>query len=204
MPGLLHSIKAHFKKKKREKFIRQWQDAGCPPPTPHEIKQEIIKAYQSKYNCNILVETGTFRGEMVTAQKNNFDHIYSIELSETLYTAAAKLFENDKNITIVQGDSGKVLPGIMKQIHQPALFWLDGHYSAGETARGDKDCPIYEEIDAIITGSPYQHILLVDDARLFNGQGDYPTVEDLTKFIHQRNTAYKLEIDKDIIRYVIK
>ncbi len=204
MAGLFSSIRENIRKRKREKFIKDWEAAGCPPPAPHEIKQAIIKDYQSKYNCKILVETGTFKGQMVEAQKNNFEYIYSIELADKLYADAAKLFENDKHISIVHGDSGKVLPGIMKKINQPALFWLDGHYSAGETARGETDCPIYEEIDAILSGSPYKHVLLVDDARLFNGQGDYPTIENLTAFVRNRNNAYELEVDRDIIRYVIR
>ena len=187
-----------------EKFIKNWEAAGCLPPAPHEIKQDIIKGYQSKYNCKILIETGTFKGEMVAAQKNNFEQIYSIELSEQLYKDAALLFKNDKHISIIHGDSGKALPGIVKGLNQPAIFWLDGHYSAGETARGETDCPIFEELSAILSGSSYNHVLLIDDARLFNGQGDYPSIESLTKFIKERNNGYELNVDKDIIRYVIK
>ena len=50
---------------------------------------------------------------------------------------------------IVQGDSGKVLSEILLEINEPAIFWLDGHYTAGITARGVKECPIFEELDCI-------------------------------------------------------
>ena len=79
-------------------------------------------------------------------------------------------FKNDTNIRIIQGDSGKVLSDILKDIREQAIFWLDGHYSAGITSKGEKDCPIFEELNAILENQKYNHVLLIDDARCFNGQ----------------------------------
>jgi hypothetical protein len=115
-----------------------------------------------------------------------------------------KRFKNDKNVTIVQGDSGKVLPKILKDINEPAIFWLDGHYSAGITAQGDKDCPIYEELDAIFDAKKLDHILLIDDARCFIGNGDYPTIAKLTEYVKSKNPKYQVEVKDDSIRYVIQ
>jgi hypothetical protein len=44
------------------------------------------------------------------------------------------------------------------------MFWLDRHYSGGFTAKGEKDCPIIEELDAISNGSHLKHSILIDDA----------------------------------------
>ena len=55
-----------------------------------------------------------------------------------------------KNVELLHGDSGTELGNVMNKINQPALFWLDGHYSAGVTAKGDKDTPIYEELVCIL------------------------------------------------------
>lgn len=74
---------------------------------------------------------------MVEAQKTRFKKIISIELGVDLFVKAKKGFKNDKNVVIIQGDSREMLPKILKDINKPAIFWLDGHYSAGITAKGD-------------------------------------------------------------------
>lgn len=202
MPNLyIEKIKNKLKERKKAKIINKWQKNGCPVPTPHIIKQLAIQHYQTISGYNILVETGTFRGEMVEAQLKKFKQIFSIELSEKLWREAANKFRLNNNVSILFGDSGKVLKDVMTQLDTPAIFWLDGHYSAGETAKGDTECPIYEEIDAIFSDKRFNHILLIDDARCFNGTGDYPSIENLTRHIQSKDPSYKLEVKDDIIRY---
>ena len=181
----------------------KWIKNGCQSSTPHIAKQRAIAEYQDKYKYEVLVETGTFLGDMVEAQKKRFRNIFSIELDVDLFNKAKRRFRNNKNITIVQGDSGKVLPQILSEINEPAIFWLDGHYSAGITAKGDKECPIFEELDAIFNSKNFDHILLIDDARCFIGQGDYPTIAQLTDYIKNKNGKYHVEVKHDIIRFVI-
>ena len=53
--------------------VKNWEKNGSPNPPPHFIKQLIISEYQNKYNYSTLVETGTYMGDMVEAQKNNFN-----------------------------------------------------------------------------------------------------------------------------------
>ena len=186
-----------------EKLLRLFGQRKVGTPPPHKVKQKAIADYQQKYGYKVLVETGTFLGDMVEAQKKRFSKVISIELGVDLFVKAQKRFENDKNVTIVQGDSGKVLPKVLADINEPAIFWLDGHYSAGATAMGDKECPIFEELESIFNGRQFDHILLIDDARLFVGQGDYPTIEKLTEYIKNKNQKYQLEVKDDIVRYVI-
>lgn len=183
--------------------FEEWQKNGCPVPPPHVVKQRIIKEYQQRYNYSTLIETGTYLGDMVEAQKSSFKKIISIELSNELYLEAKKRFKNDSNVLIVQGDSGKQLPEILKGITEPAIFWLDGHYSEGKTARGDKDCPIFEELDAIFDHAMYEHVILIDDARYFVGRGDYPTIDALAEYIRGKNQNYKVEVKHDIIRVTV-
>ena len=192
-----------IKKLKYKWDIIKWEKAGYPSPPPHIIKQNAVRDYQKIYNYVTLVETGTFKGAMVDAQKKTFGKVISIELSVPLFELAQKRFQKDKNVIIIQGDSGKILPEIIKELTNPAIFWLDGHYSAGITAKGDKECPIYEEINAILSYNQLNHILLIDDARCFIGKNDYPTIEELTNFIREKDSRYQLEIKDDIIRYVI-
>jgi len=188
---------------RNKQLLSEWKSNGCPAPPPHFVKQMTIKEFQRKSSYKILIETGTYFGDMIDAQKNNFKLIYSIELSVDLFNKAKQKFEKDKNIIILQGDSGKVLPYIIKKIDEPVIFWLDGHYSEGITARGDKDCPIYEELDAILSKNKTEHIILIDDARCFIGAGDYPTIDELTSYVRSYNEKYQVDVKNDIIRFII-
>jgi hypothetical protein len=185
------------------KQLKTWKENGCPTPSPHKLKQITITEYQKKYGYTTLVETGTFMGDMVEAQKRNFKKIISVELSIDLFEKAKRRFKKDKNITIMQGDSGKVLQRIIKDINEPIIFWLDGHYSHGITAKGDKECPIYEELDAIFSKNNLDHILLIDDARCFIGENDYPTIKELTEYIKSKNEKCQVEVKHDIIRCIV-
>jgi len=184
-------------------IMKEWERNGCPVPPPHVVKQRIIKEYQQRYKYSTFIETGTYLGDMVEAQKSSFKKLISIELSSELYLKARNRFKNDSNVLIVQGDSGKQLPEILRTLTEPAIFWLDGHYSEGKTAKGDKDCPIFEELDAILGHSIYAHVILIDDARYFVGKGDYPQVEALAEYILGKNQNYKMEVKHDIIRFTV-
>src|SRR5579872_7203095 len=146
-------------KRYNQKQLEEWQSNGRPVPPPHIVKQMAITDYQQKYGYSTLIETGTFYGDMVEAQKKRFKKVISIELGVDLFNRAQRIFRNDKNVVIVQGDSGTALIPIAKDLKEPAIFWLDGHYSAGNTARGDKDCPIFEELDAIFGGKKFNHVI---------------------------------------------
>jgi hypothetical protein len=193
----------YIRKYIRDKQFKEWQRNGSSFPPPHIVKQITVEEYQQKFGHTILIETGTYLGTMVEAQKKRFKKIISIELGVDLFKNAKEQFKNDNNVIIMQGDSGEVLPKILKDLNEPAIFWLDGHYSEGITAKGAKECPIFEELDAIFNSKKFNHILLIDDARCFIGQGDYPSIENLTEYIKRKNDKYQVEVKYDIIRYVI-
>jgi hypothetical protein len=191
-----------FKKKNlisHEEQLAEWERNGRPSPPPHIVKQKAIEEYRKKYGTEILVETGTYLGDMVEAKRNDFKKIYSIELSEKLYHKAQKRFKAYSHIQILNGDSGIVLNKLIPQIDNPALFWLDGHWSGGITAKAEKECPVPEELEAILK-SQLLHVILIDDARLFNGIHDYPTLEEIKNIVTNNEKNYHLEIDSDIIR----
>ena len=200
IPGVLFKM---LKKRYMKMQLLEWEKNGRPAPPPHIIKQMTIQEYQQKYHCNVLVESGTFRGDMVEAQKNFFKKIISIELAGGLYEKAKHKFRKNRNVEILQGDSSEVLSSVMKNMTEPAIFWLDGHYSAGETAKGSTECPIYKELDCILDAKPLNHVILIDDARDFTGKGDYPAIDTLTAYIKNKSKGYQLSVENDIIRYVI-
>ena len=51
--------------------LKEWKKSGCPIPAPHIVKQITIQEHQKKYGYSILVETGTYLGDMVEVQKTS-------------------------------------------------------------------------------------------------------------------------------------
>jgi len=180
--------------------LRKWFKMGIHPPSPPTLKQKIVKMYANKFLINIFIETGTYLGEMVNATRKIFKKIYSIELDDELYKNAKKKFSKYNHISIIQGDSSKILPTILSKIKQPCLFWLDAHYSGGITAKGEFETPIMQELNYILNSSKYNHVILIDDARLFIGKKDYPTLKELKKLISKKRPNYYFIVKKDIIR----
>jgi len=178
----------------------KWERNGKPVPPPHIVKQQTIRSFAEKYELKILIETGTLFGDMVEAMKGNFSQIYSIELSEELYEKAKKRFNGDGNVRIIHGDSGVELGELVTMIKDPALFWLDGHYSAGVTAKGDKDTPIYEELTHIFNTPNRGHVIIIDDARCFGTDPAYPSIEELSNFIRTKRPDADIEVENDSIR----
>ena len=193
-------IKQFFPAYYCHRVIAKWERAGKPVPPPHCVKGQIVKYYARQFNLLVLVETGTFRGDMIRATQNNFNKIYSIEIGDSLYQRAKKMFAKATHIELIHGDSGKELRAVMKNINSPALFWLDGHYSGGVTSRGEKDTPIYEELTHILDSPEMAHVILIDDARVFGSNPAYPSIAELTQFIYDKKADIEIVVRDDIIR----
>jgi hypothetical protein len=160
-----------------------------------------VKEYAQKFNIETFVETGTYLGQMIDATKENFKEIVSIELDKNLFERAKNRFSGYKNITILQGDSSELLPGYIQNIRKPILFWLDAHYSAGFTAKGKLNTPIMKELESILIHPlNTEHVILIDDARHFNGGDDYPTLHELRQLAMNKNPNLILNVKDDIIR----
>lgn len=178
--------------------VRRWIEAGRPVPLPAPFKQQIVREYAAAYHLTTLVETGTFYGEMVAACRNIFDRIFSIELQESLYLRAQKRFARDPHISILKGDSATELPRVIAQLKESALFWLDAHYSGGVTARSMSETPIVKELDLIFASGLKPLVVLIDDARCFDGTHDYPTLDYVKAFA--RAQGYFCKVSDDVIR----
>lgn len=187
--------------KYRTAYVR-WLRRGRPVPPPHLVKQMVVKDHARRFGLRVFVETGTLHGDMIQAVKRDFSHVYTIELSDTFFDAAKKRFSGDAHVTALHGDSGVVLPKLLEEIAEPCLFWLDGHYSGGTTARGEIDSPISAELEAIIEHPVRNHTVLIDDARDFVGKGGYPELGALEKVVLDRMPGYSFTVREDIIRIV--
>lgn len=181
------------------KEYRAWRRGGTGS-TPHLVKQRVVREYARRSGARVLVETGTYRGDMVAAMRHRFSRIYSIELDAALCADAQRRFARQRHITILQGDSGIILGRLLPGIAEPCLFWLDGHYSEGITARGEHNTPIRQELEAISRHAYLaQDVILIDDARCFTGQDDYLRLAEVQAWAaaHGLGTC---QVQNDIIR----
>jgi hypothetical protein len=175
-----------------------WALRGYPvAPVEHKKLRAVV---ENKGNRRMFVETGTGTGQMVNAVKLGFRHVISIELDKYLYDVASRKFQDVINVTILHGDSSIILPAILKgAINEPAVFWLDAHYSGGITAYNGNVTTVKEEVQAILAHPlAQQHVILIDDASAFGGCGWYPTLAEMRGIVEQHGMA--LEVRDDIIR----
>jgi hypothetical protein len=191
-----------YRRFKNWREISRWETLGRPCPPPHPIKQRLLRDFKNRYNLEILVETGTFKGDMMHAMKNDFRQLYSIELAPHLYERAMQRLINERHIEILLGDSGKVLEILMPKLDGPTLFWLDGHDSKGHTARSDADTPIIQELGHIFSRTDLKSVILINDARCFLGQSqqDYPTLESVREFVAHHRPDLSFHVESDCIR----
>ncbi|MEK7607406.1 MAG: hypothetical protein AAB484_00570 [Patescibacteria group bacterium] len=157
---------------------------------------KIILSYRERFNPNIFIETGTYKGDVLNLVKKSFDEIYSIELGEKLYKKALQRFRKDKHIKLFLGDSGIVLSKILVDVNESVLFWLDAHYSKADTVCGDIPTPIEKELEIIFSHKIKNHVILIDDARCFTGNDGYPTVETISNLANMNGYSCEVKDDK--------
>lgn len=183
-----------------KRLIEEWVASGRSTPPPHPYKVGIVKRYAKDYKISTLVETGTYYGDMIYANRRYFKNIISVELGYELYTNAKTRFIKYPHIKLHHGDSGELLGSVISDLKKPALFWLDGHFSEGITAKGKLHTPILRELTHIFSSAIPGNVVLIDDARCFDGTNDYPTLETLRGYIAERSPASTVTVADDVIR----
>jgi hypothetical protein len=176
---------------------RRWiRHRNRPVPPPHWRKAATVLLYAEKYGCKRFVETGTQVGEMVHAVQDAFEHITSIEIDPKGYEISRNRFDGIKHIKLLHGDSGKLLPTVLEQLEEAAVFWLDAHgYCPPEHLESN---PILIEVESVLKHPVPGHVILVDDARCFGWERYYPSLDEL-RAVAKRHDA-NFEVAGDCIR----
>ena len=154
----------------------------------------------TKYPC--FIETGTLNGETTFALEPYFDKLHTIEFSDKYYNNTKNKYSGNK-INFILGDSSVELEYLLPNITDKCIFFLDGHWSGGDTGHSIKDCPLEEEITHINNLFQNEAIIIIDDFRLFgldkssdkSGE-DWSKInkDNLLNILHSRiNKVYHLD-----------
>lgn len=183
---------------------REWEARDFAAPSPHFIKQTVL--LRNGLENATWVETGTYMGATTSVLSTMARMVYSIEPEPTLYARAVQRFQQTANIKLLNGTSEDVFPSLLPTLEGPVCFWLDGHYSAGNTFKGPKDTPIVDELNQIEAQLPRfgATVVMVDDIRCFDPSNpeyaSYPSVDFLIDWARRLRLDWHIEHDIFIAR----
>ena len=158
-------------------------------------KRDMLLRLRDRYDLGVLIETGTGMGDLLHWCWRHFEMSYSVEFDQMSYEHCQGRFDRDVDVCLVHGDSAVVLPTILRQVRESAVVFLDAHWSGG-TERASVDCPVVDELAAILADGPV-HAIVIDDARLFGSDPAYPTVDQVRAQVAGRYS--RVEVVDDMI-----
>ncbi|UKJ78108.1 hypothetical protein [Azospirillum brasilense] len=169
------------------------------------VPEALTERLAAEAGITTFVETGTFQGRTAAWAAERFKRVITIEADPSLYRNAAERFRDVPNVTVLHGNSGELLRGVVDSLADPALFWLDAHWSGPGTAGETAECPVLEEIAAIDAGLP-SHLVLVDDARMFlhpphplHNADAWPDVTGLVHALEKAGRGDYVAVIEDVI-----
>lgn len=168
---------------------------------PQEITIELARLNGSA----TFVETGTYTGGTTRWASGHFESVHTIERAETLYRKYGAALSQLGGVTPHLGDSRRILPEILRALgDRTAVFWLDGHWSGGETAGAQDECPLLDELACLANRSG--DIILIDDARLFlcappapHDPAQWPTLVEIVHALPASGRSHFVQVVDDVI-----
>jgi len=168
------------------------------------MPKQLARDLRDRLGLVRAIETGTYRGSGARLLADVFPSVTTIEVAPQLARAAAASLASLPHIEVVGGSSADVLPGLVDP-SQPTLYWLDGHWSGGETGGAGDECPVIAELAAIAKGHA-DDCVLIDDARLFlapppppHDPEQWPTYREIEDAILAARPTHRIVVAHDVI-----
>jgi len=150
----------------------------CSSPSPHFVKQATLSRHSIPNST--WIETGTYLGSTTAFLAHLASHVHTIEPSNELAETAKNNCSNFSNITFHHGTSEDKLEAIINSITGNCCFWLDGHYSGGNTFKGETETPVRGELKIISrhVNRLGKIVVLIDDIRCSHiDKSNYPSLD---------------------------
>lgn len=177
-----------------------WAKNGYQSPSPQSVKKHVLM--QNVIKKATWVETGTYLGTSTKLFSKLGVPVFSVEPQFELFDYNLWKFRNRPNVTIIHGTSEDVFPNLLPKLSGSINFWLDGHFSSGDTFKGENETPIKFELQAIEDNlDSFQNIaVFIDDIRCFgNGTPEYSTYPSLDFLVSWANrNSFNWTIQNDI------
>lgn len=165
------------------------------------VPRDYVIAAQQRFGLTRFVETGTFHGATARWAAEHFPAVVTIEAAPALHERARRKSSTFRNIDFRLGDSRAHLRALVAD-PAPTLYWLDAHWSGGDTAGAADQCPVADEI--AIVAARDDAFILVDDARLFlapppapHDLAQWPTIDQLVAAL--QNGRRHIAVFEDVI-----
>lgn len=122
-----------------------------------KVCEEVLKI-RDFFGVRCVIETGSYEGNTTLFFGQNFDQVYSVEISERFFNTSRIRCASRLNVSIHQGSSEKFLAELLPTIkdrYENVLFYLDAHW--------EHYWPLKDEIVEISKHYKNRAILIVDD-----------------------------------------
>lgn len=188
-----------FKSLRLLKNFIVWQKDSFALPAPPNIKHKVLARYLN--NLEIVIETGTFRGESSQVLSQICGRVITIEPDQKLYERAKLTLKEFKNVEIINQRSEAILEALVSQAKGKIGFFLDSHFCGPGTHRGPSVSPIKFELEIIgrLCKQFPKVVVLVDDLRYFDkryyGDDLYPSLNFLIEWCKDHGFDWRVEYD---------
>ncbi|MDX6477007.1 MAG: hypothetical protein QOH95_2518, partial [Gaiellaceae bacterium] len=162
--------------------------------------RQLAADLRDRLEIRRAVETGTYTGATARLLGGMFDSVVTIERSDDYFQRASAVLGAMPNVRQIHGHSGEALATVAPGADGPTLYWLDAHWSGGDTAGSDDPVPLMRELDAIGDGHPGDCIL-IDDARDFATSPDprWPLLVEILDKVREQRPGDHVTVIHDLI-----
>ncbi len=176
-------------------LVDLWRLVSFRYSNPHSYtKVRNITSVARRTGATQMIETGTYLGNTAMRCASRFERVYTIELDGKLAARAAAYLRKRRNVEVIQGDALVELHRILARDGvERLLVYLDGHFSGGVTALGDRPEPACEEIEVLGRCKDRIRGIVIDDFRCFGTEPGWPTKSALLRSI-ETNFGKEFEI----------
>lgn len=163
----------------------------------------LIKGTLKNYPNNIVIETGTYKGDGVQAALDaGFAKVYSIEVSPELHAESKARFKGQDQVVLYCADSTDILWRMIGMFDERMTFVLDAHFlSWSKDTAGRKEqlaeLPLIQELEIIAEHHIKTHTIIIDDVRLFGAFGT--DIEAVKKLLLEINPDYTISLIDGVI-----